>query len=131
MPDNRKKRGPIDRAWISLKEPFEVRYWSKKYKVAPAKLRRAVKDAGRSAKKVGAYIDLQRHRASDRVRVSLKEAYEVRYWSKKFKVTPVLLKAAVKAAGRSSKQVGAWISTSKKTRRKPARRKAAKRKKRS
>ncbi len=127
MADNRKKRGPIDRALVSLSEPFEVRYWSKKFRVAPAKLRRAVKDAGRSAKKVGAYLDLQRHRASDRVRISLKEAYEVRYWSKKYKVTPAFLKAAVKAAGRSSKQVGAWISSSKK-KRKP-RRKAAKRKK--
>jgi hypothetical protein len=46
--------------------------------------------------------------------ISTKEAYEVRYWSKKFKVTPARLKTAVRAAGRSSKRVGAYLASSKK-----------------
>ena len=37
--------------------------WSKKFKVTPAKLKYAVKKVGHSAKKVEAYIKLQKHRA--------------------------------------------------------------------
>jgi hypothetical protein len=118
MADNKAKRGGADRALIAISEPYEVRYWSKKFKVTPAKLKYAVKKAGRSAKKVEAYIALQKHKARDRALISTKEAYEVRYWSKKFKVTPAKLKAAVKAAGRSSKKVGAYIAASKKRARK-------------
>ncbi|MGE0676178.1 DUF3606 domain-containing protein [Pseudolabrys sp.] len=118
MADNKAKRGGADRALIAISEPYEVRYWSKKFKVTPAKLKYAVKKAGRSAKKVEAYIKLQKHKARDRALISTKEAYEVRYWSKKFKVTPAKLKAAVKAAGRSSKKVGAYIAASKKRARK-------------
>ena len=71
-----------------MSQPYEVRYWSKKFKVTPARLRQVVRKVGHSAKKVGAYIALQKHRARDRALISLSEAYEVRYWSKKFKVTP-------------------------------------------
>jgi Protein of unknown function (DUF3606) len=107
-----------DRGMIALKQPYEVRYWSKKFKVTPARLKVAVKAAGHSAKKVGAWIKLQKHKARDRAMISLKEAYEVRYWSKKFKVTPARLKVAVKAAGHSSKKVGAWIAKTKAAKRK-------------
>jgi hypothetical protein len=110
----KRKRGSTDRLLIALSQPHEVRYWSKKFRVTPAKLKAAVKVAGRSAKKVEAYIKLLKHKARDRALISTKEAYEVRYWSKKFKVTPARLKAAVKAAGHSSKKVEAYIGASKK-----------------
>jgi Protein of unknown function (DUF3606) len=114
MAKRTKRSGSSDRGLIALSEPYEVRYWSKKFKVTPAKLRYAVKKVGHSAKKVEAYIKLQKHKARDRALISTKEAYEVRYWSKKFKVTPARLKAAVKAAGHSSKKVGAYLASSKK-----------------
>jgi hypothetical protein len=129
MAKKRKKRKSksSDRRLIALSQPHEIRYWSKKFKVTPAKLKAAVKVAGRSAKKVAAYIKLLKHRARDRALISTKEAYEVRYWSKKFKVTPLRLKAAVKAAGRSSKKVGAYIAS---TKRKKTTKKKKSRKKR-
>ena len=91
MADNRKKRGGADRGLIALGEPYEVAYWSKKFKITPAKLKAAVKKAGHSAKKVEAYIKLQKHKAADRARIALSQPYEVSYWSKKFKVTPARL----------------------------------------
>ena len=110
MADNKKKRGGADRGLIALSEPYEVAYWSKKFKITPAKLKAAVKKAGRSAKKVEAYIKLQKHKAADRARIAVSQPYEVSYWSKKFKVTPARLKAAVAAVGHSSKAVGAHLA---------------------
>ena len=109
MADNKKKRGGADRGLIALSEPYEVAYWSKKFKITPAKLKAAVKKAGRSAKNVEAYIKLQKHKAADRARIAVSQPYEVSYWSKKFKVTPARLKAAVAAVGHSSKAVGAHL----------------------
>ena len=114
MADNKAKRGGTDSKLIALLEPYEVRYWSKKFKVTPAKLKYAVKKVGHSAKKVEAYIKLQKHKARDKALIALGEAYEVRYWSKKFKITPAKLKAAVKAAGHSSKKVAAYLAAKKK-----------------
>ena len=113
MADNKKKRGGADRGLIALSEPYEVAYWSKKFKITPAKLKSAVKKAGRSAKNVEAYIKLQKHKASDRARIAMSQPYEVSYWSKKFKVTPARLKAAVAAVGHSSKAVGAHLAKGK------------------
>jgi Protein of unknown function (DUF3606) len=113
MADNKKKRGGADRGLIALSEPYEVAYWSKKFKITPAKLKSAVKKAGRSAKNVEAYIKLQKHKASDRARIAMSQPYEVGYWSKKFKVTPARLKAAVAAVGHSSKAVGAHLAKGK------------------
>ena len=110
MADNKKKRGGVDRGLIALSEPYEVAYWSKKFKITPAKLKAAVKKAGRSAKNVEAYIKLQKHKAADRARIAVSQPYEVSYWSKKFKVTPARLKAAVAAVGHSSKAVGAHLA---------------------
>jgi hypothetical protein len=110
MADNKKKRGGADRGLIALGEAYEVAYWSKKFKITPAKLKAAVKKVGRSAKKVEAYIKLQAHKAADRARIAVSQPYEVRYWSKKFKVTPARLKAAVAAVGHSSKAVGAYFA---------------------
>ncbi|WP_461335359.1 DUF3606 domain-containing protein [Bradyrhizobium embrapense] len=115
MADNKKKRGAQDRALIALSESYEVAYWSKKFKVTPAKLKAAVKKVGHSAKKVEAYFKEQRHMAADRARIAISEPYEVRYWSKKFKVTPARLKAAVAEVGHSSKKVEAYFAAKKKT----------------
>jgi Protein of unknown function (DUF3606) len=110
MADNKKKRGGADRGLIALSEPYEVAYWSQKFKITPAKLKAAVQKVGHSAKKVDAYIKLQKHKAADRARIALSQAYEVSYWSKKFKVTPAKLKAAVAAVGHSSKRVGEYLT---------------------
>ena len=110
MADNKKKRGGADRGLIALSEPYEVAYWSKKFKITPAKLKAAVKKAGRSARNVEAYLKLLKHKAADRARIAVSQPYEVSYWSKKFKVTPARLKAAVAAVGHSSKAVGAHLA---------------------
>lgn len=72
-----------------------------------------------------AYIKLQKHKAADRALIALSQPYEVRYWSKKFKVTPARLKAAVGAVGHSSKKVGEYL-TGKKATKKKAPKKAVK-----
>ena len=118
MADNKAKRGGADRALIALTEKYEVAYWSKKFKVTPAKLKYAVKKVGHSARKVEAYIKLQKHRASDKLRIALSEPYEVRYWSKKFKITPGKLRAAVAAAGHSARKVEAYLADRKTTKKK-------------
>jgi len=124
MADSKSKRGRSDRALIALGEAYEVRYWSKKFKVTPAKLKYAVKKVGHSAKKVEAYIALQKHRARDKALIALSQPYEVRYWSTRFKVTPARLKAAVKAVGHSSKKVGAHLAKKRTTKRKTKRKTA-------
>jgi hypothetical protein len=120
MADDKSKRGGSDRRLIALSEAYEVRYWSKKFRVTPAKLRAAVQKVGHSAKKVEAHIKLQKHIARDRALIALNQPYEVRYWSEKFKVTPAKLRAAVKAAGHSSKKVGAYLAKAKRAKRKKA-----------
>ena len=128
MADNKKKRGGSDRARIALGEAYEVAYWSKKFKVTPAKLKSAVEKVGHSAKKVEAYFKEQKHLAADRARIAVSEPYEVRYWSKKFKVTPARLKAAVAAVGHSSKKVAAYVAKKKTATKRVAKKKVAKKK---
>jgi len=123
MADNRKKRGGADRALIALSQPHEVRSWCKKFKVTPAKLKAAVKEVGRSSKKVGAYLKLQKLRKGDRALIALKQDYEVRFWSKRFKVAPAKLKAAVKAVGRSSSKVGMYLMGAKRKKKRASKRK--------
>ena len=115
MADDKTKRGGADRKLIALTEKYEVAYWSKKFKITPAKLKYAVKKVGHSARKVEAYIQLQKHKAADKRLIALSQPYEVRYWSKKFKVTPAKLKAAVAAVGHSSKKVGEYLTGKKAT----------------
>jgi hypothetical protein len=124
MADNKKKRGGADRALIALGESYEVAYWSKKFKITPAKLKATVKKVGHSARKVEAYLNEQKHKAADRALIALSQPYEVRYWSKKFKITPARLKAAVAAAGHSWKNVAAYLAR-KKTTKKAAKKKTA------
>lgn len=114
MADNKKKRGGSDRGLIAMNEPYEVRYWSKKFKVTPAVLKAAAKNVGRSSKKIEAYIRMKKAKKRDRGLIALSQAYEVFYWSQKFKTTPARLKAAVKAVGRSAKNVAAYFSAAKK-----------------
>ncbi|QAU49313.1 DUF3606 domain-containing protein [Bradyrhizobium guangzhouense] len=128
MADDKTKRGGADRKLIALTEKYEVAYWSKKFKVTPAKLKYAVNKVGHSASKVEAYIKLQKHRAADKKRIALGEAYEVRYWSKKFKITPARLKAAVAAAGHSSRKVEAYLTAQKAAKKRKAAKKTAKKK---
>ena len=45
----------------------------------------------------------------DRDRINVNEAYELQYWSEKFKVSHEELKAAVKAAGTSVKDVEQYL----------------------
>jgi len=122
MADNKATRGGVYLTHIAITEKYEVAYWSKKFKVTPAKLKYAVKKVGHSAKKVEAYIKLQKHRASDKSRIALSETYEVRYWSKKFKITPAKLKAAVAAAGHSARKVEAYLAAQKAAKKKKAKR---------
>jgi ethanolamine ammonia-lyase small subunit len=133
MADNKKKRGGADAALIALSEPYEVAYWSKKLKITPAQLKAAVKKVGHSARKLEAYIKEQKHKAADRNLIALSQPHEVRYWSKKFKITPARLKATVAAAGHSSKNVAAYLARKKtakkavkKTVKKAAKKKTAK-----
>ena len=133
MADDKKKRGGADAALIALGESYEVAYWSKKMRITPAQLEAAVKKVGHSARKVEAYIKEQKHKAADRNLIALSQPHEVRYWSNKFKITPAKLKAAVAAAGHSSKNVGAYLAkkktakkTTKKTVKKAAKKKTAK-----
>ena len=57
MADNKKQRGGADRALIALSESYEVAYWSKKFKITPAKLKATVKKVDHSARKVEAYLN--------------------------------------------------------------------------
>jgi hypothetical protein len=41
--------------------------------------------------------------------ISLRENYEVEYWTKKFNITPDQLKQAVNAAGDSAAAVERWL----------------------
>jgi predicted double-glycine peptidase len=52
MADDPDERGPQDRSRISLSEPYEIQYWTKKFGVTPADLREAIKRVGNSAKAV-------------------------------------------------------------------------------
>ena len=113
MADDKKKRGGMDAALIALGESYEVAYWSKKLRITPAQLKAAVKKVGHSARKVEAYIKELKHQAADRNLIALSQPHEVRYWSKKFKITPARLKAAVAAAGHSSKNVAAYLAKKK------------------
>ena len=123
MADNKKKRGGSDRGLIAVKEPYEVRYWSKKFKCKPAELKAAVKAVGRSSKKVGAYIKMKKAKKRDRNLIAISQAFEVRYWAKKFKTTPARLKAAVKSVGNSSKKVASYFTSAKKKTKRKAKKK--------
>ena len=107
MADNKKKRGGADRALIALGEKYEVAYWAKKFKVTPAKLKYAVKKVGHSAKKVEAYSRSRSTRPPTSADCAEPSPTKSVTRQKRFKITPAKLKAAVAAAGHSSKKVEA------------------------
>jgi hypothetical protein len=51
-----------------VSQPYEVGYWSTKFKVAPARLKAAVAAVGHSSKNVGAYL------AKSKAKKSVKKA---------------------------------------------------------
>jgi hypothetical protein len=55
--DNLKKKGRADRDAISLREAWEVKYWTKRFGCSGARLRKAVKKVGHSVSKVSAYLE--------------------------------------------------------------------------
>jgi hypothetical protein len=52
MADDKSKKGPQDPTRINLTEDYEVRYWSKKLRVTPDRLRAAIEKVGDSVKAV-------------------------------------------------------------------------------
>ena len=54
--------------------------------------------------------DKNKTKPQDASRINVREKYEVEYWSKKFKVTPDQLKAAVAKVGVSAKAVETELS---------------------
>ena len=54
--------------------------------------------------------DKNKTKPQDASRINVREKYEVEYWSKKFKVTPEQLKAAVAKVGVSAKAVETELS---------------------
>ncbi len=52
MSDNKDLRGPQDASRINVNEEYEVRYWSQKFGITADELRKAVQQAGVSAKAV-------------------------------------------------------------------------------
>jgi hypothetical protein len=58
---------------------------------------------------ISAMSDNMKKKALDRKLISLKEDYEVEYWTKKFGVTLVRLSGAVRAVGDSAKEVEVYL----------------------
>jgi hypothetical protein len=56
MADDKSKRGPQDGKLISMKEDYEVEYWTKKFGVTRAQLDAAVKTVGHSAEAVEKHL---------------------------------------------------------------------------
>ena len=54
--DNKTKKDYRDRVRINVNEKYEVQYWSKALRVTPAQLKKAVKEAGVTVKKVKTYF---------------------------------------------------------------------------
>ena len=52
MADDKSKRSAQDRERINMSEDYEVRYWTKKFDVDEARLRKAVDKVGDRAKAV-------------------------------------------------------------------------------
>lgn len=50
------KRDPVDRSYVNVHAPLEVRYWCAKWGCTEAELRVAVKGVGSMADKVQAYL---------------------------------------------------------------------------
>jgi hypothetical protein len=58
--DDKSNRGGMERKLISLRQDYEVRYWTQVLGVSHAELREAVRNAGRSVSAVRAYLQRSR-----------------------------------------------------------------------
>jgi hypothetical protein len=56
MADDKTKVGKADRDRINVNEPYELRYWSKKFGATPVRLKLAVARVGRRAAKIAKYL---------------------------------------------------------------------------
>ena len=56
MPDDKSKIGKPGRDRINVTEPYELRYWSKKFGVRPVRLKLAVARVGKTAAKIAKYL---------------------------------------------------------------------------
>lgn len=57
MADDLKRKGPEDPTKVNVDEPWELKYWSEKFGVSSAKLKRAVVAVGPSVAKVKAWLE--------------------------------------------------------------------------
>lgn len=60
MTDNTKLRGEPDRSLISMSEPYEVEYWTKRFGCTKQRLQQAVNAVGNSAAKVEAWLKVNK-----------------------------------------------------------------------
>jgi hypothetical protein len=60
MSDDKQDRGPRDRERVNVNEPYEVRYWTRRFGCTESELRRAVAAVGVMARDVENY--LKRHK---------------------------------------------------------------------
>jgi hypothetical protein len=56
MPDDKNKK-KLDRTRISVHEPYELKYWAKRFGVTPARIKAIVAKVGTSVKKVKAELE--------------------------------------------------------------------------
>ena len=56
MSDDKLKVGKPDRDRINVNEPYELRYWSKKFGVRPVRLKIAVARVGKTAAKIDRHL---------------------------------------------------------------------------
>ena len=56
MPDDKSKKFPHDASLINIHEPYELEYWSKRFRVTPQELRNAVAAVGTSAAAVERHL---------------------------------------------------------------------------
>ncbi|WP_447940084.1 DUF3606 domain-containing protein [Pseudoxanthomonas mexicana] len=56
MADNPKKTGEPDRSLVAMGQAHEVAYWTKRFGVSEAKLKKAVAAVGNSVAKVEAWL---------------------------------------------------------------------------
>jgi Protein of unknown function (DUF3606). len=56
MPDDKSKIGKPDRDASTSTEPYELRYWSKKFGVRPVRLKLAVARVGKTAAKIARHL---------------------------------------------------------------------------
>jgi hypothetical protein len=56
MADDRRNRGPQDRARINTGEDYEIEYWTKKWGVSKEELQNAVAEVGASVRAVAKHL---------------------------------------------------------------------------